>query len=322
MIFSSDPSDLGTCLPLSQPPGTAGALQQSNPAEDHMRIRVDSLGHMSLRAWSVLVATAVLFSAGCHKFEARVHLKQGNVLYANESYKEALAQFQEGLKIDPAATFAWRSVGLSAMALHRPGVEGEENQQYADIAIDAFDKYLKAHPREKSAKKVEEYLTTVLINSNKYDEALARLEKDAAADPSNGEIERAIITTLLKANRIEEAFQRATRPGAKHDPQLLYTIGVACWGKSYGDPTLPTDTRIQVVDMGLEATKQSLDLDPDFFDAMAYYNLLFREKAKLATTFEEADRFNKEADVWLKKALELREKQKEAGVGGAPAEQS
>ncbi len=43
--------------------------------------------------------------------------------------------------------------------------------------------------------------------------------------------------------------------------------------------------------MGLEATKKSLDLDPEFFDAMAYYNLLFREKAKLATTFEEADRY-------------------------------
>jgi uncharacterized coiled-coil DUF342 family protein len=55
---------------------------------------------------------------------------------------------------------------------------------------------------------------------------------------------------------------------------------------------------------------------------MAYYNLLYREKAKLATTFEEADQYNKEADLWLKKALELREKQKEAGVGGTeePAE--
>ena len=75
--------------------------------------------------------------------------------------------------------------------------------------------------------------------------------------------------------------------------------------------------------MGLEAMKKSIDLDPEFFDAMAYFNLLYREKAKLATTFEEADQLNKEADVWLKKALELREKQKEAGVGGTePAEPS
>jgi tetratricopeptide (TPR) repeat protein len=275
---------------------------------------------MRLSALSAFAAAAVLFSAGCHKFQARVHLKQGNVLYENESYKDALSQFQEGLAIDPAATFAWRSVGLSAMALHRPGVEGEENQQYADTAIDAFKKYLASNPKDEE--KVEEYLTTVLINSNRYDEALERLKKEAAADPTNADLDRAIVTTLLKANRVEEAFQHATRPGAKRDPQLLYSIGVACWGMSYGDPTLAADRRVQVVDMGLEATKQSLELDPEFFDAMAYYNLLFREKAKLATTFEEADQFNKEADAWLKKALELREKQKEAGVGGAPAEPS
>ena len=129
------------------------------------------------------------------------------------------------------------------------------------------------------------------------------------------------MTTLLKAGRVEDAYQRASQ-ASKPDPQLLYSVGVACWGMSYGDPTLDPVKRVQVVDMGIEATKKSLDLDPEFFDAMAYYNLLFREKAKLATTFEEADRYNKEADVWLKKALELREKQKEAGVGTGEAESS
>jgi tetratricopeptide (TPR) repeat protein len=272
-----------------------------------------------LRAMGLLVATTLVFGAGCHKFEARVHLKQGNVLYESEAYKNALEEFQKGLEIDPAATFAWRSVGLSAMALHRPGVEGEENKLYADTAIDAFNKYLKDYPKDT---KVEEYLTTVLINDSRFDEALARMEKDAQADPSNKDIDRAIVTTLLKAGRVEEAYQRASAPG-KEDPQLLYSIGVACWGMSYGDPTLAADKRVQVVDMGLDAMKKSLDLDPDSFDAMTYYNLLFREKAKLATTFEEADRLTKEADEWLKKALELRDKQKDAGVGGTePAEQS
>ena len=283
-----------------------------------MRTRVDSLGRMRFGALSLVVASLVL-SAGCHKFEARVQLKQGNVLYENESYKEALTQFQKGLEIDPAATFAWRSVGLSAMALHRPGVEGEENKKYADTAIDAFNKYLKTDPKDQE--KVDEYLTTVLINDGRWDEALARLEKQAQGEGASPDLERAIVTTLLRAGRVEDAYQRASQ-AAKPDPQLLYSVGVACWGMSYGDPTLDPVKRVQVVDMGIEATKKSLELDPEFFDAMAYYNLLFREKAKLATTFEEADQYNKEADVWLKKALELREKEKEAGVGTGEAESS
>lgn len=281
-----------------------------------MRTRLDSL-RLRFGTGALLGMTLVL-TGGCYKFEARVQLKQGNVLYENESYKDALAQFQKGLEIDPAATFAWRSVGLSAMALHRPGVEGEDNQKYADTAIDAFTKYLKDYPQDK---KVDEYLTTVLINSGKYDEALARLDKEAAAQPGNQDLQRAVITTLLKAGRIEDAYQRATTSG-KPDAQLLYSIGVACWGKSYGDPTLPTEERVKVVDLGLDATKKSIEIDPNYFDAMAYYNLLFREKAKLATTFAEAERLNAEADTWLKKAMELREKQKEAGTGTGESESS
>src|SRR5687767_15340884 len=151
--------------------GTVGAGAQSNPSGVNMRDWFYSLGRMRFRALGVLGAVTLVLSTGCHKFEARVHLKEGNVLYESEAYKNALEKFQKGLEIDPAATFAWRSVGLSAMALHRPGVEGEENKLYADTAIDAFNKYLKDYPKDE---KVEEYLTTVLINDNRFDEALAR----------------------------------------------------------------------------------------------------------------------------------------------------
>jgi tetratricopeptide (TPR) repeat protein len=264
-----------------------------------------------------LLGGALLLASGCHKFEARVQLKQGNAFYENESYQEALAQFQKGLEIDPAATFAWRSVGLAAMALHRPGVEGEENERYARIAVDAFTEYLADHPEDR---KVEEYLTTVLINSGRWEEALGRLEKDAASRPGDAGVERAIVTTLLKANRLEDALVRARRSGSRPDPQLLYGIGVACWGQSYGDPTLELERRKQVIGLGLDAMEQAVELDPEFFDAMAYYNLLFREKAKLATTFEEAEELTARADEWLKRALALREKQTEEGVGDGSEE--
>jgi len=47
--------------------------------------------------------------AGCNKIQARVELKKGNAFYMDETYREALAQFQKGLELDPSATFAWRS---------------------------------------------------------------------------------------------------------------------------------------------------------------------------------------------------------------------
>ena len=127
---------------------------------------------------AVLVVAPLL--GGCQKFQARMELKRGNVLYKAETYKEALEQFQKGLELDPGATFAWRSVGLSAMALYRPGVDTPENRKYADVAVDAFKKYLASFPDDE---KVEEYLITTLINAKRYDEALARLRQEAQTRP-------------------------------------------------------------------------------------------------------------------------------------------
>src|SRR5262245_5355883 len=105
---------------------------------------------------ALLLLTAPLLT-GCNKVQARVEMKKGNNLYQNENYREALDQFQKGLELDPGATFAWRSVGLTALALFKPGDESPQNKQYADTAIEAFQKYLEDYPDDE---KVRQYLLT------------------------------------------------------------------------------------------------------------------------------------------------------------------
>ena len=56
---------------------------------------------------------------------------------------------------------------------------------------------------------------------------------------------------------------------------------MACWAQSYNDPMLSAEQRTRIVDIGLDAAKRAIEIKPDYFEAMAYYNLLFREKAKL-----------------------------------------
>lgn len=258
-------------------------------------------------------ALACLVLVGCQKVQARVELKKGNAYYKNETYREALEQFQKGLRLDPGATFAWRSVGLTAMALYRPGVEGEQNEAYAQTAIDAFEKYLRAYPRDV---KVEEYLITVLISAGRHEQALQRLEQKARTKPGDQSVEQAIIATLIKANRLEDALARARR-APRPDPTTLYSIGVAAWARSYSDPMLDYQARAQVVEVGLDATKQALDVKPDYFEAMAYYNLLFREKAKLATDPLEAQKWFALAEEWTQKAIALRERQQKQEAAAA-----
>lgn len=241
--------------------------------------------------------------AGCNKIKARVELKKGNAFYLDETYREALEQFQKGLELDPGATFAWRSVGLSAMALYRPGQDTPDNKKYADIAVDAFKKYLASYPNDD---KVEEYLVTTLINAQRYDDALLRLKQTAQTEPNKAGVQQAIITTLAKAGRLEEAYRWADQHGAK-DPTLYYSIAVASWSKSYNDPTIDSMTRGKVVDTGLEASQKAVILKPDYFEAMAYYNLLFREKAKLEIDPVKAQEWTAKAEEWTKKAIAARD---------------
>ncbi len=257
-------------------------------------------------SFCLLVVVLVPLS-GCQKMRARVELKKGNELYKEEVYREAMAQFQKGLELDPGATFAWRSVGLSAMAVYRPGAKSADNDKYAQIAIDAFKKYLDDYPRDD---KVQEYLMTMLINSERYDDALTMMKSELAKSPNKPGLGQGIVSTLAKAGRLDEAYDWALKQVGTPDPALFYSIGVACWDKAYYDPMLDVAARGKVVDTGLAATKRALDMKPDYFEAMAYYNLLFREKAKLELDPAKAQEWIAQAEAWTKKAIALREAQK------------
>ena len=253
-----------------------------------------------------LLALAPL--TGCNRIPGRTELKKGNKLYKEEAYKEALAQFQLGLKLDPSAKRAWRSVGLTAMALYKPGMDTAENNKYVDVAIDAFQKYLTAFPDDTNA---EDYMVAMWISANRYDKAIEFLKKQRVEHPGEAKIDQGLINVMLKANRFEEALQWITN-NARKEAKLYYLVETNAWGRSYNDPTITYEDRIKIVDIGLDAGKRAIDVKSDYMEAMVYINLLYREKVKLTLDPKEKDQFTKMADDWRQKALDLREKQKKA----------
>lgn len=254
-----------------------------------------------------VAALLVLLPAlGCGKLQARVELKKGNSFYSQEAYSKAVDQFKKGLELDPDATFAWRSLGLSALALYRPGDDSPQNIEYADTAINAFEKYLADYPDDE---KIEQYLMSTLVNAKKYDEALAFIDRRLKEKPEEAaKLQKYKVTILTQAGRLDQAFQLASQLKGQEQAEALYSIGVSAWDKAYRDPSITYEERISVVDMGLQSLKQALDLKKDYFEAMAYYSLLYREKAKAETDANKRLEYTATADEWLKKAVELRKK--------------
>jgi len=78
---------------------------------------------------------------------------------------------------------------------------------------------------------------------------------------------------------------------------------------------------LPVVNEGLKNLDHALELDPNYVDAMAYENLLFRERADPADGKPEYEKDVKTADGWMQKTLDTKkrlddEKSKKAASGG------
>lgn len=254
---------------------------------------------------------------GCSKMQARVEMRKGNDLYKKEDFKGALAQFQKGLELDPGATFVWRSVGLSAMALFRPDSDSPENKRYGEQAIEAFKKYLASYPNDE---KVKDYLLTSYMNAERYGDALAYLKAEQAKKPTDLKIDNAIVTVLLKQDKLQDAYDWARSHASKSDPTVYYSLGVTAWDKAYRGGISDPVQKNAMIDFGMKLLDEALRLNKDYADAMVYKGLLIRERVKMIPEDPvKQQELVAEAEALRKKAIELKKKAEEEAAKQANA---
>ena len=274
------------------------------------RSRWVRIGHIGLVLTLVVAATSL---TGCSKVRARGEMQKGNKAYNKEAYGEALSRFQSAVRLDPGATFAYRSLGLSAMAQVKPGDSSPANVTMAKTAVDAFEKYLKDTPPDRE--KVEDWVVSTWLSVAKFDKAISFLEGLRRDRPGEKRYITAIITIYVKSGQFPAAMAYADKY-ASGDAGAYYNIATNAWGKSYGDPTTPLADRIAIIDIGLQAAQRAMAIKPDNADAMVYTNLLYREKAKVDLDPARQKQWLALADEWRTKAIALRDRQK--GVKPTP----
>ena len=88
----------------------------------------------------------------------------------------------------------------------------------------------------------------------------------------------------------------------------MYGTARANLGMKQEDPGPIKDKKVKeelkakygpVIEGGLQALDKALQINPEYDDAMAYENLLIRERADLADTKEEYEKQIKIADDWV-----------------------
>lgn len=117
-----------------------------------------------------------------------------------------------------------------------------------------------------------------------------------------------------------EAWNRRAAAEPKN-PEAWHTVGVYYQDKVFRDKRLPRATALQYTLSGIEAENKALSLSPDYYEAITFKNILLRQQALYEKDPAKQKALLAEAEILLKRALELKAKQEgaaatEAGKAG------
>ena len=269
------------------------------------------------RGWVAVSILALFISAqGCPAFKARGFHKRGNELYAAQKYDEAIAEYAKLLAIEPDNWDGNYLTSVSYLALYHPGSEHPKDKEYAEKGIASFERTLKLQaPSPETREKTEKFYLSFLDSTGDKDKAIQYLEAQLKERPDDLALINQIATLYMKKGDFPNAliyFEKRASKDSKNK-EAWYTLGVNCWARSYnGKDTISQEEREMVVDKGITALDRALKLDPNYFEALSYINLIYREKSKALQAVgknAEAGQAWAKADEYQKQAIELRKAQ-------------
>jgi tetratricopeptide (TPR) repeat protein len=178
-----------------------------------------------------------------------------------------------------------------------PGAESEDNLKIGQQAIDEFKKVLDQDPNNVNS---VAGIASIYFNMKRLDDAKTWYTKQIQLDPSNAE--------------------------------AYYSVGVIAWTQTYQprmelkaklnlqpeDPIKDKKARepmceknLPIIQEGFTMLNKALELRADYDDAMAYMNLMWREKADCEDDPAARNEDLKKADDWVTKTLETKKRKAE-----------
>jgi len=247
----------------------------------------------------VAAALALVSSVGCSKLRARDQLNKGVTAYKNAKYEEAIDHFQQSVALDPSLINAKMYLATAFAQQYIPGVEDKDNMKMADQAIEQYKKVLDmpaaARDQKVNSAKGIAYL---YLNMKKFDDAKKYYRMAADMDPNDPEPYYSVGVidwTACYQPRMEERAKLGLKPDENLNPKNKDQKKACAELKVKNGPAIAE---------GIDSLNKAIQLRPDYDDAMAYLNLMYREKADV-----ECDDLNarqedlKTADHWVDQTL-------------------
>jgi tetratricopeptide (TPR) repeat protein len=242
---------------------------------------------------------------GCQKIQARMEIKEGNTAYQREDYQTALNHYVKARQIDPN-TFPDldRMIGYSRIGLYIPDDKSPANEKNADLAVAELRRYLRKRPDDQIAR---EALINLYLNANRTTDAINFFREYLQKNPADLAAVRSIAQLYAKQGNFNESlnwYEKITLLDSKN-PEAFYIFGVVCYEKVAKNPPADMAERMSIIEKGKASLQKAIDLRPEYFEAMAYLNLLYRQQALVETDPLKQQELIKQADEVRNRAVEI-----------------
>jgi tetratricopeptide (TPR) repeat protein len=267
------------------------------------------------------VALALISSLGCDKLRARDQLNKGVKAYKDNHYEQAIDHFQEAVRLDPALINARMYLATAFVSQYIPGVDSPDNLRTAQQAIDEYQKVIDDKPSREQKVNSAKGIAYLYLNMKKWDDAKKYYRMASDSDPNDPEPYYSIGVidwTAAYQPRMEERAKLGMKPdehlNAKNKEQK----------KVCDELKEKNSTAIQE---GIDSLNKAIQLRPDYDDAMAYMNLMYRERADVECDDQGARTEDlKTADHWVDETLRIKkakaEKAAQSQGGGITMDQT
>jgi tetratricopeptide (TPR) repeat protein len=254
----------------------------------------------------------------------RSELQLGVEAYRNSHYEEAIQHFKKAIELDSSQVNAHMYLATAYASQYIPGVDTPDNKTLAQGAIEEYWSVLGMDGPLESKFNSSKGIAYLYLNMKQYPEAKEYYQKASGFNPKDPEPYYSIGVidwTQTYQPRMEARANLGLGPGfhlnAKNPEQKK-----ACdelWIKNQS-----------IIEDGMDNLNKAIELRPDYDDAMAYMNLMYREKADLECDNPVAREEDlKTADRWVDKTLATKKAKAEKvgqpidhpSPGGAPAPQ-
>ena len=257
-------------------------------------------------------ALALLATTSCAKLEARDHLNKGVQAFKNAKYELAIDHFQQSVALDPSLVNARLYLATALAQQYIPGADTPDNNKFAEQAIEQYKIVL-----DKDAKNINSIkgIAYLYLQMKNFDLAKDFYKRASNADPNDPEPYYSVAVIDWTQTYQPRQEERA-KLGMKPEDSLPAKDKKVC--AALREKNTPD------VEEGIANLNKALQLRPDYDDAMAYMNLMYRERADIQCDDKAAyDADLKTADDWVDRTMAVKKAkaEKQPGAGGIVMDQ-